>query len=85
MVLAAILLKLGTFGIIRFSIVLLPLASDYFLPFIYILNILGIIYSSFSTIRQIDLKRIVAYSSISHMALTTLGLFTKNEEALQGA
>ena len=84
-ILAAILLKLGTFGIMRFSIVLLPLASEYFLPLIFILNILGIIYSSFSTIRQIDLKRIVAYSSISHMALTTLGLFTKNEETLQGA
>ena len=84
-ILAAILLKLGTFGIMRFSIVLLPLASDYFLPLIYVLNILGIIYSSLSTIRQIDLKRIVAYSSISHMALTTLGLFTKNEETLQGA
>lgn len=84
-ILAAILLKLGTFGIMRFTIVLLPLASEYYLPIIFVLNILGIIYSSFSTIRQIDLKRIVAYSSISHMALTTLGLFTKNEEALQGA
>lgn len=84
-ILAAILLKLGTFGIMRFSIVLLPLASQYYLPIVFVLNILGIIYSSFSTIRQVDLKRIVAYSSISHMALTTLGLFTKNEETLQGA
>merc|ERR1712054_374460 len=72
---AGILLKLGVFGFLRFSLTLFPLASFYFSPLVYVLSICGVIYASFSAIRQTDFKRIIAYSSVSHMNLVTLGIF----------
>jgi NADH-quinone oxidoreductase subunit M len=83
--LAGILLKLGVFGFLRFSLTLFPLASFYFSPFIYILSICGVIYGSFSAIRQTDFKRIIAYSSVSHMNLVTLGIFSFNIVGLEGS
>lgn len=74
--LAGILLKLGAYGFIRFSLPLFPYASLYFSPLIYTLSVIAILYASLATMRQIDLKRIIAYSSISHMGLVTLSLFT---------
>lgn len=83
--LAGILLKLGVFGFLRFSLTLFPQASFFFAPLVYILSICGIIYASLSAIRQTDFKRIIAYSSISHMNLVTLGIFSFNVIGLEGS
>ena len=83
--LAGILLKLGVYGFVRFSLILFPEASLFFSPLIYLLSIFGIIYASLCAIRQTDLKRIIAYSSIAHMNLVTLGIFSFNIVGLEGA
>lgn len=83
--LAGILLKLGVYGFLRFSFVLFPYASLYFAPLIYVLSILGIIYASLSAIRQTDMKRIIAYSSVAHMNMVTLGIFSFNIVGIEGA
>jgi NADH-quinone oxidoreductase subunit M len=83
--LAGILLKLGVYGFLRFSITLFPEASLYFSPLVYTLSLVGIIYASMSAIGQTDLKRIIAYSSIAHMNLVTLGIFSLNSLGIQGA
>ena len=72
-VLAGILLKLATYGFLRVSIPLLPSASLYFTPLVYTLSCVAIIYTSFTTLRQVDLKKIIAYSSVAHMNFVTLG------------
>jgi proton-translocating NADH-quinone oxidoreductase chain M len=84
-ILAGILLKLGTYGFIRFSIPMFPYASMYFAPYIHVMSVIAIIYVSFTTIRQIDLKKIIAYSSIAHMGFVTLGLFSLTIEGIEGA
>ena len=83
--LAGIMLKLGIYGFIRFSLTLFPDACLFFSPFIYWLCVTGIIYSSLSAIRQTDLKRVVAYSSIAHMNLVVLGIFSFNIIGLEGS
>lgn len=80
--LAGILLKLGGYGFIRFSYPLFPVASEYFTPFILILSSIAIIYGALSTCRQIDIKRLIAYSSVSHMGLVTLSIFCHSIEGL---
>lgn len=84
-ILAGILLKLGGYGLIRFSLGLFPLASAYFTPLVYTLSIIAIIYTSLTTLRQIDLKKIIAYSSVAHMNLVTLGLFSGTIEGIEGS
>jgi len=84
-VLAGILLKLGSYGFLRFSLPLLPEACLYFTPFIFALSILGVIYPSLTAIRQTDLKRIIAYTSVAHMNLVMLGIFSFNIIGLEGA
>lgn len=84
-ILAGILLKLGTYGFLRFSIPLFPEASVYFTPLVYTLSVLGIVYASLTTLRQIDLKKIIAYSSVAHMGFVTLGLFSGNAQGVEGA
>ena len=84
-ILAGILLKLGTYGFIRFSIPLFPNASFFFTPLVYTISIIGIIYTSFTAIRQTDFKRIIAYTSIAHMNLVILGIFSFNNIGLEGA
>lgn len=84
-ILAGILLKLGVYGLIRFNLSFFPLASLFFTPFIFSLCTLGIIYASFTAIRQIDLKRIIAYSSIAHMNLVVIGIFSFNFLGFEGA
>ena len=84
-ILAGILLKLGSYGFIRFSLPLFPEASLYFTPFIFTLSVIGILYSSLTAIRQTDLKRIVAYTSVAHMNLVVIGLFSFNIIGLEGA
>jgi len=83
--LAGILLKLGSYGFLRFSLFLFPSATEFFRPFIVVLALIGIIYSSFTILRQIDLKRIVAYSSVSHMSLVIVGTFGGTNISLNGA
>jgi proton-translocating NADH-quinone oxidoreductase chain M len=84
-ILAGILLKLGTYGFLRFSIPLFPFATSYFAPFVYTLSLLGIVYASLTTLRQIDLKKIIAYSSVAHMGFVTLGLFSLNLQGVEGS
>ena len=84
-ILAGVLLKLGTYGFIRYSIPLFPNASFFFTPFVYMISVIGIIYTSFTAIRQSDFKRIIAYTSIAHMNLVILGIFSFNGIGLEGA
>ena len=84
-ILAGILLKLGIYGFIRFSLPLFPKASFFFTPLVYTLAATGIIYTSFTAIRQTDFKRIVAYTSIAHMNLVILGIFSFNSTGIEGA
>lgn len=84
-ILAGILLKLGIYGFIRISLPLFPLATVYYLPLIYTIAIISIIYSSLVTLRQIDLKKIIAYSSIGHMNFVLLGLFSFSLQGFLGA
>lgn len=85
MLLAGIMLKLGTYGIIRYTINMLGEINNYFLPIVIIMAILSIVYGSLTTIRQIDLKKIIAYSSIVHMNYAILGFFSNEIEGLEGA
>lgn len=80
--LAGILLKLGGYGFLRFSYILFPLASNYFSPFIICLSLIAIIYGSFTTCRQSDMKTLIAYSSVAHMGLVTLSIFTHSFEGI---
>jgi proton-translocating NADH-quinone oxidoreductase chain M len=84
-ILAGILLKLGTYGFIRFSLPLFPKASFFFTPLVYSIAVTGIIYTSFTAIRQTDFKRIIAYTSIAHMNLVILGIFSFNNVGIEGA
>ena len=84
-ILAGVLLKLGTYGLIRYSLPLFPNASFFFTPFVYTIAVVGIIYTSFTAIRQSDFKRIIAYTSIAHMNLVILGIFSFNSIGLEGA
>jgi NADH-ubiquinone oxidoreductase chain 4 len=84
-ILAGILLKLGTYGFLRFSIPLFPLASIYFTPLVQTMSVIAIIYGSLTTLRQVDLKKIIAYSSVAHMNFVTLGLFSLNAQGIEGA
>lgn len=84
-ILAGILLKMGTYGLIRFCLSLFPYASIFFTPLIFTLSVIAIIYTSLTTLRQIDLKKIIAYSSIAHMGLVTIGIFTFNLSGLEGS
>lgn len=83
--LAGVLLKLGTYGFFRFSISLFPEASLFFTPLIQTLSIISLFFAGLTTIRQSDLKRLIAYSSISRMAIVTLGLFSYNVYGILGS
>ena len=83
--LAAILLKMAGYGFIRFSVGLFPLASEYFVPLIYTLSLIAIIYTSFVALMQDDMKKLIAYSSVAHMGYVTLGIFTMNQQSLEGS
>jgi NADH-quinone oxidoreductase subunit M len=84
-ILAAILLKLGAYGFIRFAVPLYPAAAETFAPAIIVLSLIAIIYGAIVALVQPDLKRLVAYSSVSHMGFVTLGIFVFTEQGLQGA
>jgi len=76
---------MGGYGFLRFSLPMFPEASLYFAPLIYLLSIIAAVYASLTTIRQVDLKKIIAYSSVSHMGFVTLGLFSFNLQGLEGS
>lgn len=80
--LAGILLKLGGYGFIRFGFPLFPIASEYLSPIIIILSLIAVTYASFTTCRQTDIKRLIAYSSVSHMGLVTLAIFCHSKEGV---
>src|SRR5207342_92598 len=84
-ILAAVLLKMGTYGFLRFSLPILPDASRYFVPMIAVLSIIGIVYGALVALAQKDWKRLVAYSSVSHMAMVMLGLFALNPVGITGS
>ncbi|KQU51423.1 NADH-quinone oxidoreductase chain 13 [Bosea sp. Leaf344] len=84
-VLAAILLKMGGYGFIRFSIPMFPEASQYFAPFVFALSVVAIVYTSLVALMQEDIKKLIAYSSVAHMGFVTMGLFTLTPQGIQGA
>lgn len=84
-ILAGVLLKLGGYGFIRFSLAMFPLASDYFAPFVFALSVIAIIYTSLVALMQDDIKKLIAYSSVAHMGYVTMGIFAANAQGLQGA
>src|SRR5437764_759652 len=84
-ILAGILLKMGGYGFIRFSLPMFPLASAYFTPLIFALSAIAVIYTSFVALAQTDMKKLIAYSSVAHMGFVTMGTFAVTSEAVQGA
>nr|YP_010127275.1 NADH dehydrogenase subunit 4 [Paraconotrochus antarcticus]QPO84679.1 NADH dehydrogenase subunit 4 [Paraconotrochus antarcticus] len=84
-ILAGVLLKLGGYGLLRFSWPLLPGASRYWTPLIFTLGLIAVVLGGLTTCRQVDFKRLVAYSSVAHMGLVPLGLFSQTYEGLVGA
>jgi NADH-quinone oxidoreductase subunit M len=84
-ILAAVLLKMGTYGFLRFSLPILPDASRHFVPMIVVLSIIGIVYGALVALAQKDWKRLVAYSSVSHMAMVMLGMFALNPVGVTGS
>lgn len=84
-ILAGILLKMGAYGFLRFSLPMFPFATIFFTPLIFILSLIATVYASLTTLRQVDLKKIIAYSSISHMGFVTIGIFTLNVQGLEGS
>src|SRR2546430_10502731 len=84
-ILAGVLLKMGGYGFIRFSLPMFPLASAYFTPLMFALSAIAVIYTSFVALAQTDMKKLIAYSSVAHMGFVTMGLFALTSEAVQGA
>ena len=84
-ILAAILLKMGGYGFLRFSVGMFPFASDYFTPLIFVLSIIAIIYTSLIALMQDDMKKLIAYSSVAHMGFVTMGIFTFNKQGVEGS
>jgi len=84
-ILAAVLLKMGTYGFIRFSLPILPEATRHFVPMMVLLSIIGIVYGALCALAQKDWKRLVAYSSVSHMAVVMLGMFALNPVGITGS
>ena len=83
--LAAILLKMAGYGFIRFSLGLFPVASEIFTPLIYILSVIAIIFTSLIALMQEDMKKLIAYSSVAHMGFVTLGIFTIQQQGIEGS
>ena len=84
-ILAGVLLKMGGYGFVRFSLPMFPLASHYFTPLMFSLSAIAVIYTSLVALAQTNMKKLIAYSSIAHMGFVTMGLFAVTSEAVQGA
>ena len=83
--LAAILLKMAGYGFIRFSLGLFPIASEIFTPLIYTLSVIAIVFTSLIALMQEDMKKLIAYSSVAHMGFVTLGIFTIQQQGIEGS
>jgi NADH-quinone oxidoreductase subunit M len=84
-ILAGVLLKMGGYGFLRFSLPMLPDATDYFIPLVFALSVIAIIYTSLVALVQTDMKKLIAYSSVAHMGFVTMGIFTLNQQGVDGA
>ncbi len=84
-ILASILLKMGTYGFLRFALPITPEATVYMMPYVLWLSIAGIIYGGFTALAQQDMKKLIAYSSVGHMGFVTLGIFVLNTQGVEGA
>jgi NADH-quinone oxidoreductase subunit M len=84
-ILAAILLKMGGYGFLRFSLPMFPEASHYFQPLVYTLSVVAIIYTSLVALMQEDMKKLIAYSSVAHMGFVTMGIFSFTRQGIDGA
>ena len=83
-ILAAILLKMGGYGFLRFSLPMFPIASEMFAPLVFVLSVVAIIYTSLVALAQEDMKKLIAYSSVAHMGFVTMGIFTLNHQGVEG-
>ncbi|MEX1205957.1 MAG: NADH-quinone oxidoreductase subunit M [Dongiaceae bacterium] len=84
-ILAAVLLKMGAYGFLRFSLPMFPDASAFFTPLIYVLSVVAVIYTSLVALAQEDMKKLIAYSSVAHMGFVTVGIFTLTRQGIEGA
>jgi NADH-quinone oxidoreductase subunit M len=84
-ILAGVLLKMGAYGFLRFSLPMLPEASQSFAPFMFALGVIAVIYTSLVALAQTDMKKLIAYSSVAHMGVVVIGIFTFNAQGIQGA
>jgi NADH-quinone oxidoreductase subunit M len=84
-ILAGVLLKMGAYGFLRFSVPMLPLASAELAPMMYALSVVAVIYTSLVALAQTDMKKLIAYSSVAHMGVVTIGIFTVNVQGISGA
>jgi NADH-quinone oxidoreductase subunit M len=84
-VLAAILLKMGGYGFLRFSLPMFPEASEFFRPLVFALSVIAIVWASLVAFRQVDMKKLIAYSSVAHMGFVTMGIFAGTVQGIQGA
>lgn len=84
-ILAGVLLKMGGYGFIRFSMPMLPEASADFAPLIFVLSVIAVVYTSLVALAQTDMKKLIAYSSVAHMGIVTIGVFTFNQQGIEGA
>src|SRR5476649_577231 len=84
-ILAGVLLKMGGYGFLRLSVPLLPEATQYFAPFVFALSIVAVIYTSLVALVQEDMKKLIAYSSVAHMGIVTIGIFIMNMQGVQGS
>ena len=84
-ILAGVLLKMGGYGFLRFSLPMFPLATDMFTELIFVLSVIAIIYTSLIALAQEDMKKLIAYSSVAHMGFVTMGIFAATQQGIQGA
>jgi NADH-quinone oxidoreductase subunit M len=83
-ILAGILLKMGGYGFLRFSLPMFASASEYFTPFIFVLSVVAIVYTSLVALAQEDMKKLIAYSSVAHMGFVTMGIFSLTHQGIEG-
>ena len=84
-ILAGVLLKMGAYGFLRFSVPMLPYGTEFFTPLVFTLSVVAIVYTSLVALAQEDMKKLIAYSSVAHMGYVTVGIFTLNVQGMQGA
>ncbi|MEK9710844.1 MAG: proton-conducting transporter membrane subunit, partial [Alphaproteobacteria bacterium] len=85
MILAGVLLKMGGYGFLRFSLPMFPFASEFFAPMVFVLSVVAVIYTSLVALAQSDMKKMIAYSSVAHMGFVTIGIFSMTEQGIAGA